>query len=181
MAVAARCAILGATLLLLGAQEGPELCPGLVAEYFELGSGIEDFPVLPPERKPNVRRVDAQVNVESTESSFSGTGLMDGFYARWSGVVRIPTPGKYTFYAESDDGSRLFVGEAKVIDNNGLHPMEEKSGEIELKAGDHPIRIEMFENSGQAGCRISWEGPGLAKEIIPPRAFYHAKDKDLDR
>lgn len=181
MRVRAKGAMLGMTLLLLGAQEAAELCPGLVGEYFEIGSGIEDFPILAPDRKPSLRRVDAQVNIESTESTFAGTGLSDYFYVRWTGVVRVPAAGKYTFYAESDDGSRVFVGETKVIDNNGLHAMEEKSGEIDLKAGDHPIRIEMFENVGGAGCRISWEGPGLAKEIIPARAFYHVKDKDLNR
>lgn len=181
MAMTAKGLGLGLALLLGTAQQGPELSPGLIAEYYELGGAVEDFPVLPPERKPTLRRIEAQVNVESTEESFAGTGLSEAFYVRWTGVLRAPAAGKYTFYSESDDGSRVFIGETKVIDNNGLHPMEEKSGEIELKAGDHPIRIEMFENTGQAGCRISWEGPGLAKEIIPARAFYHAKDKDLDR
>ena len=181
MAVTPRIAVLGMALLAMGAQDGTELCPGLVAEYFEIGTGIEDFPVLAPDRKPSLRRVEPQVNVESTEGTFAGTGLSDCFYVRWTGVVRIPATGKYTFYAESDDGSRVFVGETKVIDNNGLHPMEEKSGELDLKAGDHPIRVEMFENVGGAGCRISWEGPGLAKEIIPAKAFFHLKDKDLDR
>lgn len=170
-----------ALLLLAGAGQSSDLVPGLIGEYFDLGQGLEDFPTLAPDRKPTLRRVDAQVNVESTEGPFTGTGLTEHFYVKWTGVVRIPAAGKYTFYAESDDGSRLFIGETKVIDNNGLHAMEEKSGEIELTAGDHPIRIEMFENSGFAGCRISWEGPGLAKEIIPAKAFYHAKDKDLDR
>lgn len=181
MRVTAKGAMLGATLLLLGAQDGADLCPGLIGEYFEIGTGIEDFPILPPDRKPSLRRVDAQVNIESTEGSFAGTGLIDYFYVRWTGLVRVPMAGKYTFYAESDDGSRVFIGETKVIDNNGLHAMEEKSGEIDLKAGDHPIRIEMFENAGGAGCRISWEGPGLAKEIIPARAFFHVRDKELDR
>jgi hypothetical protein len=171
-------AVLG---LLLLAQDGDELKPGLVAEFYDLGGALEDFPSLPADRKPNLRRVDAQVDVESTEGGFGGTAMTDGFYVRWTGLVRVSTPGKYVFFTESDDGSRLFVGGALVVDNGGLHAMEERSGELELKAGDHAVRLEMFENGGSAGCRFSWEGPGIAKEIVPSKVLFHRKDADLDK
>jgi hypothetical protein len=31
--------------------------------------------------------------------------------------------------------------------------MEEKSGEVELKAGEHDIKLELFENDGEGGLQ----------------------------
>ena len=170
-----------ALLLLLLPQGGEDLRSGLLAEFYEMGSGLEDFPTLPADRKPNLRRIDARVDYESGEGGFGGAPMTDAFYVRWTGVLRVAAAGKYVFYTESDDGSRLSVNGTVVVDNGGLHPMEERSGELELKAGDHALKLEMFENGGQAGCRLSWEGPGTAKEIVPAKVLLHRKDEDLDK
>jgi len=170
-----------AALLLLLLQGGEDLRPGLVAEFYEMGAGLEDFPSLPADRKPNLRRIDPRVDYESGEGGFGGAPMADGFYVRWTGTLRVATAGKYVLFTESDDGSRLSIDGAVVVDNGGLHPMEERSGEVELKAGDHALKLEMFENGGQAGCRMSWEGPGVAKEIVPPKVLFHRKDDDLDK
>ncbi|HEX7900066.1 MAG TPA: PA14 domain-containing protein [Planctomycetota bacterium] len=167
--------------LLLPQEPAADFRPGLIGEFFELQGEVEDFPTLTADKKPALRRIDTQVNFETTEAAFGGTGLTDKFYVRWTGVLRVAIEGKYTIYTESDDGSRFFVGDTKVVDNGGLHTMEEKSGEIELKPGDHPIRLELFDNQGAAGCRLSWEGPGIAKAVIPDKVLFHKKDKDLDK
>jgi hypothetical protein len=60
----------------------------------------------------------------------------------------------------------------------GLHGMHEESGEIELKAGEYDIKLEMFENEGEAGCKLSWEGPGVAKEVVPASALSHKKSDE---
>ena len=68
------------------------------------------------------------------------------------------------------------------MDNGGLHGMEEKeSEEIELKAGNHEIRIEMFENEGDAGCRVSWSGEGIEKAVIPASVLFHKKGAEKDK
>ena len=167
--------------LLLPQEQAVDIRPGLLGEFFELQGEVEDFPTLPTDKKPALRRIDAMVNFDSTEAGFGGTGLTDKFFVRWTGVLRVAIEGKYTFYTESDDGSRFYVGDMKVVDNGGLHTMEEKSGEIELKPGDHAIRLELFDNQGAAGCRLSWEGPGIAKAVIPDKVLFHKKDKDLDK
>jgi len=96
-------------------------------------------------------------------------------------MLRVPKDGKYKFTLESDDGSRLFIDNKQIVDNGGLHAMEEKDGEAELKAGDHPIKVELFEDEGEVGMKLSWEGAGLTKEIIPTAALWHEKDKDADK
>ena len=163
-------------------QEQPDdMRPGLVVEFFNIGKALEGFPTIPAERKPDLRRVDRQINYEQTAETFPGTNMTDHFYVRWTGRIRIPRDGKFIFFTESDDGSRLWIDGKVVVDNGGLHAMEEKSGEIDLKAGEHDLKVELFENDGDVGCKLSWETPNAAKEILPEGAFIHKKDKDLDK
>src|SRR5262245_1646454 len=166
-----------------GSQEPApeEMKPGLLAEFFNIGKAMEEFPVIAPEKKPNLRRIDRKVNFEHTTETFPGTDMSDHFYVRWTGKVRIPRDGKYTFFTESDDGSRLWIDGKVVVDNGGLHAMEEKSGDVELKAGDHDIKLELFENDGEVGCKLSWESTNLTKEILTDAVLSHRKDKDLDK
>lgn len=158
-----------------------ELKPGLVAEFFNIGKPMEEFPTVAAERKPDLRRIDRQVAFEHTSATFPGTEMSDHFYVRWTGKIRIARDGKYTFFTESDDGSRLWIDGKILVDNGGLHAMEEKSGEIELKAGEHDIRLELFENDGEVGCKLSWESSNMAKEFLTDTVLGHKKDKDLDR
>ena len=146
---------------------------GLVGEYFDLGSSLEDFPTIPADKKPTVKRVDQTINFESTQEGFHGTGLVDFFYVRWTGKLRIPKDGNYNLVLESDDGSRLFIDGKQVVDNGGIHGMEDKSGSAELKAGDHDIKVEFFENDVDAGCKFSWRPPGATKEVVPATALLH--------
>jgi hypothetical protein len=155
------------------APAAPALKPGLVGAYYSFDAAVEDWPTLAADAKPATRKVDATINVESTEEGFNGTALIDQFYVRWTGVLRAPKDGKYTLFCESDDGSRVAIGTTVVVDNGGLHPMEEKSGEIELKAGDHPLVVEFFENGGGAGCKFSWSVEGVDKQVVPASALYH--------
>ena len=158
-----------------------ELKPGLIAEFFNIGKAMEEFPIIAPDRKPDLRRIDRKIAFEHTTETFPGTQMSDHFYVRWTGKVRIPRDGKVTFFTESDDGSRLWIDGKVIVDNGGLHAMEEKSGEVDLKAGDHEIKLELFENDGEVGCKLSWETAGTPKEILPDSALTHKKDKDLDK
>jgi len=145
--------------------------PGLRAEFFAFASEVEDFPVIPADKKPTVQRVDKTIDVDAGDGAWPGTELSEHFYIRWTGKLRIPQDGKYTFFLNSDDGSRLFIGGKQVVDNGGLHAAEEKSEEVELKAGDHDLKLEFFQNEGEAVCKFSWQPPGKDKEIVPATAL----------
>ena len=161
-------------------QERDELRPGLIAEYYDIGEEFNDFPNLKG-MTPALRRIERDVNIQQTNGNFNKSGLILHFAVRWTGVVQIPKAGKYTFYTESDDGSRLFIDDKLVVDNGGLHPPDEKSGEADLSAGAHPIRIDYFQNTGGAGCKVKWASDDIKTEAIPGKAFFHKKDKDLDK
>ncbi len=167
--------LLGLALLLGPVPQDPALEPGLVAEYFEFPKGLGAFPALAPDQKPVLVRVEKDVRYDDVSGDFYGTKLQSNFYARWSGVLRVAVPGKYAIHAESDDGSRVSIGGKLVVDNGGVHAMSEKSGQVEIAAGDHLLLVEFFQAGGEAGCKVSWTPPGGGKRPIPASALFHRK------
>ncbi|MFM8399132.1 MAG: PA14 domain-containing protein, partial [Pirellula sp.] len=61
----------------------------------------------------------------------------DDFALRFTGNIIIPKAGKYTFFVASDDGSRIYVDDKLLVDNDRLQGMTERSGSVELTAGPH--------------------------------------------
>jgi hypothetical protein len=147
--------------------------PGLLAEFFRTPEGSEDFPDFPADKKPELTRVDRAINFESTQDDWPGTTYKDFFYIRWTGQIRIPTDGQYTFFVESDDGSRLFIDGKQIVDNGGAHAMEEVSGGLQLTAGDHALKLEFFEKDIDAGCKLSWKSDKIEKQIVPASVMFH--------
>ena len=66
----------------------------------------------------------------------------------FDGYVEIPEDGIWSFYAYTDDGSRMMIDGQVVVDNDGLHSRNEKTGQAALRKGMHPIRIEYFDQGG---------------------------------
>jgi len=93
---------------------------------------------------------------------------------QYTGFIDIATGGTYTFYTESDDGSRLYIDGTLVVDNDGLHAMRERSGQISLSDGMHVIEITFFEKGGGADLITRYEGPGVTKQVIPDNVLYTA-------
>lgn len=167
-----RTLVLASALAATVALADDSLKPGLLGRYYQF-TALSDFPTQLGGRKPEVERVDKDINFPSTLEEFAGTKLKDNFYAVWTGVIRIPADGKYTFTLESDDGSRLFIDGKEIVDNGGTHEMVEASGRAELKAGDHEIKVEFFDEEEDAGCILSWQAEGKAKEVVPASALFH--------
>jgi len=96
-----------------------------------------------------------------------------GFALRFEGIIAIPKDGEYTFFTQSDDGSRLFISGKQVVDNPGVHPVVEKSGVVKLEAGRYPVVLWFFDWGGGSAIRVLWQGPGIGKQDIPPGALFH--------
>jgi len=106
-------------------------------------------------------------------------GRKDAFATKQTASIVAPVAGDYTFYIASDDGSRMYVNGNQLINNDGLHGMSEKSGKVSLTAGTHEIVVTYFDNGGNDGLRVMWEGPGIKKQAIPASALRAAGQADL--
>ena len=150
--------------------------PGLLGRYYQFDSTLSDFPEVSADKKPDLERVDKQIRFPSTQEAWKGTTFVDNFYVQWTGSLRVPKAGTYTFFLDSDDGSRLTLDGKQVAANEGTHDMTEISAKVELSAGEHVLKFEYFESEIDSGCILSWQGPGVAKEVIPAEALSHTAD-----
>lgn len=91
----------------------------------------------------------------------------DYFGYEFFGYIYIETAGTYTFYTNSDDGSKLWIGSTEVVDNDGTHGGQWREGDIYLSEGAHPITVQFFERSGGEGLTVRYEGPGVNYQNIP--------------
>ena len=90
----------------------------------------------------------------------------DAFALRFTGMIQVPKTGKYTFFIASDDGSRLYIDNQLLINNDRLQGMNEMSASVDLAAGAHPIVVTYFDNGGGDGLEVNWSGPDLPKQKI---------------
>ncbi len=90
----------------------------------------------------------------------------DTFALRFSGNIIVPTSGAYQFFIASDDGSRLYVDDKLLIDNDRLQGMTEMSAGIDLQAGSHKFAVTYYDNGGGDGLSVQWSGPSFAKQPI---------------
>ncbi len=154
----------------LRAPENPTgTIPKLAVKFYALSAPT----VLPAfaSLTPYASSTTLDVAFAPTTSVFADSGRSDDVGAVFEGWINIPTSGGWTFSLNSDEGSRLLIGDDEVVANDGLHGMTEQSGTIGLAAGRHAIRMEYFERSGSAGITASWQGPAVAKTTIPAAAF----------
>jgi len=135
--------------------------PGLAYEYFE-GNW---------ERLPDFDKLEPVTTGEIDDFSFAPRRQDEHFAFRYRGFVRVPREGVYRFFTTSDDGSRLYIGEELVVDNDGLHGAAEAVGVVALAAGLHPLTVGFFERSGDDMLEVWYEGPGIEKCRVPASAL----------
>ncbi|MCI0513840.1 glycoside hydrolase family 3 C-terminal domain-containing protein, partial [candidate division KSB1 bacterium] len=121
---------------------------GLLGEYFD-NMNFQGAPVL--------KRIDRQINFYWGNQSPEARVPVDYFSARWTGKIAPSKTAQYSLNLTSDDGSRLYFADQLLIDNWGNHGMLAKSAVVRLEAGkQYEVRIELYENGGDAGVILSW-------------------------
>jgi len=123
-----------------------DVMPGLTYSYYEASlRSVRAIDSLRPVRGGVVAAV-----------SLRGDERPERFAVRLSGVVRVPATAIYTFGLTSDDGSSLSIGDLVVVDNDGFHGAEERTGMIALRAGYHPLTIRLFQGGGGASLALRY-------------------------
>jgi len=103
---------------------------------------------------------------DADKIDLSCTELDQEYAIRFYGYIKIPVTGVYTFFVDSDDGTKLFIADEEVIVNDGIHGMREVSGELALDEGYHSIELLFFQGRGGQGLKTHIQGPGMKKQII---------------
>lgn len=137
---------------------------GLRGEYYD----NIDFTNL------KLTRTDANINFNFGNGSPDPSIAPDTFSVRWTGQVEALFTEAYTFFATSDDGVRLWVNGQQIINNFRIQGVREvASTTINLVAGQkYDIRLDYFENTGQAVSRLAWSSASQVKQIISQSQLY---------
>lgn len=98
---------------------------------------------------PCIGRIYAtQLNVPTrgfTEGFPGVTDRFEWFAINYHGTMMVPQDGKYNFKLTSDDGSKLYIDDKLLIDNDGTHATQSKEGSAQLTRGVHSIRVPYFQ------------------------------------
>jgi cytochrome c len=98
---------------------------------------LPDFTTLTPVQTGISESIDLSVSDQA-----------DLFALVFTKNISIDRDTSFNFILASDDGSKLYIDDQVVINNDGLHATEEIRATVNLTAGNHTLRIEYFENTG---------------------------------
>jgi hypothetical protein len=105
---------------------------------------------------PTLVRYDAAIDFDWRGGSPDSAIPADDFSARWTRSVNL-APGTYRFYSSSDDGVRIYVDGARIVDAwDGQHLANTRSGDVVLTEGHHTLTVEYYERGGLASAHVWW-------------------------
>ena len=118
-------------------RPGGSLADGLLVRWFDFaGSCCADIDEAPLKENFICDRIAIPEDV------VGNIGLV------FEGYVKVPEDGIYSFYTYSDDGSTLAIDGRTTVDNDGLHPRRERSGQVALRRGLHTFSLRYFDSNG---------------------------------
>lgn len=94
----------------------------------------------------------------------------DHYAIRYEGYIQVPEDGIYYFSLRSDDGSKLYIHDQLIIDNDGSHSTRTIREYAALKKGWHPVRIDYFEDYDGERLSLWFSKEG---ERLKPGEFWH--------
>ncbi|HTJ10480.1 MAG TPA: family 20 glycosylhydrolase [Dinghuibacter sp.] len=105
-----------------------------------------------------------------------GVGLPAGielpaYGLQFRGFINVPETGIYSFFLTSDDGSQLRIAGRLVVDNDGMHPAREKSGQIALQKGAHTFALDYMDGGGGGSLRLTYSKEDGPVKPVPNEWF----------
>lgn len=156
-----------------------------VANYLWQGASVD---VFPPNlhyayfegswsKLPDFSKMKPLAEGQSSGFDLSLARRPGDFALQFDGFLRIDRPGDYRFHVTSDDGSKLFIDDKLVVDNDGVHPPSTQSASVKLAKGMHRLRAGVFNAGGGVALDVDLEGPGLVRQSAVPYLFPTAEGK----
>jgi predicted alpha/beta superfamily hydrolase len=153
---------------LSGLEPTENLKPGLKYSYFEgTWDSVPDFSKLTP-KKTGI--------VENTDLAFALK--KDSFGVQFEGYLFIAKKAMYDLWCTSDDGSKVYLNDALLFDNDGLHSADNPIVKVmPLNPGYYKIRIDYFEKTGSEAITMGWvKGKKNLQPVPIPKEMFFNKE-----
>jgi hypothetical protein len=137
---------------------------GVTAEYFR----DETLTTLSSKRIEGTFDFGGYAETDIPSGSFLPNGK--NYSARWTGFLRAPVTGSYTFTLRADDGARLWLNNTQRVNRWEYAEPPVNTFTVSLQAGQYyPIKLEMRQGSGGGAAILEWRYPGQPDQKIPVR------------
>ena len=136
------------------------------SEFLRLPSALESrsglhgeyFDNIRLEGTPRLTRIDPRIDFRWTLNSPARGIPFDWYSARWTGSIVAAPSGVRRIAIEGNDGYRLYVDDALVLDNWRKQSYGVRVADVSWAPGSsHRIRLEYFESSGNARLKLLWD------------------------
>ena len=131
-------------------------------------SRLPDFGIMSP--VGSIYTKELNISNRSFTTGFPGvTKRFEWFGIRYTGGFKVQQEGQYKFRLVSDDGSKLWIDNKLVVNNDGVHAHNSKSGAIVLTSGQHRIQVDYFQGPRtMLGLQLYVTEPGGSEKIFSP-------------
>lgn len=137
---------------------------GLLGSYFA-NKNLAGTPVL--------TRVDSLINFDWVNGSPHSSLPADLFSVRWEGEIVPRFNEAYTLTFRSDDGVRVWLDGQLILNYWNDRSAGDSNYTFTAQAGKrYRIRVEYYENGGQAVAKILWRSASEPAGPIPTTQFY---------
>lgn len=147
---------------------------GLAGKIYFISPDSLQLPRLRESRAVgSVYTTSLHVPPQSFTRGFPGiANRFEWFAIDYRGKIWIEDPGVYQFRLLSDDGSKLWINNRLIIDNDGLHPPSELTASAELSRGLFQFRVAYFQGPRDAVALVfSIRPPGKPWSIFNTDAY----------
>jgi len=156
---------------------------GLKGAIYKLPKNADRLPDFERIKKPMGAIYTSELNVplQTFEQGFPGvTDRFEWFAIDYQGKFWIEKPGLYAFILTSDDGSRLYIDDQLIADNDGLHQVQDRHCSIRLTRGIHRIRVSYFQGPRlQVALVLRVAGPAEELRIFSTEEFKPPPNPEL--
>lgn len=129
-------------------------------EVFNL-ENLTSIPSL-ENKRPDAKGTCFEITSDEVKEEIKSNTLV-----RFRTTLQVENEDRFTFYTNSDDGSKLWVNNELVVDNDGDHGVIEKNGSISLKPGTYPLEVIWFNGGGSGWLNVDYKTKTIPKQVLP--------------
>ena len=136
------------------------MAPPISYEVFYL-ENLTSIPSL-ENKRPDAKGTCFEITSDEVKEEIRSNTVV-----RFSTSIQVEKEDRFTFYTNSDDGSKLWVNNELVVDNDGDHGVIEKNGSITLKPGTYPLQVVWFNGGGSGWLNVDYQTTTTPKQVLP--------------
>ena len=149
----------------------PDVQSGLACRYTSYDPRV-------PSPLDQVKRPEGKVIVMDTVQAHPETLELQDHYVLWvEGLLKIEESGRYRFGLSSDDGSKLYLHNQILIDNDGNHAEILRTAWADLEKGLHPIRVEFYEDEGNQSLKLLMAKDDEELAAVEANVLFHVSEE----